>query len=62
MGILHRPQNVTPLVYAPREYYYHRPQDVFGPGKSGDTGAPDMLFSDGFEMEFSDGEIMEFSG
>ena len=32
MGHLHRPQNITPLVYYPREYYYNRPQTVFGPG------------------------------
>ena len=31
MGHLHRPQNITPLVYYPREYYYARPQTIFGP-------------------------------
>jgi len=32
LGHLHRPQIITPLVYYPREYYYGRPQEPFGPG------------------------------
>ena len=32
MGHLHRPQVTTPLVFYPVEYYYDRPQTVFGPG------------------------------
>jgi len=32
MGNIHRPQVVTVPVFYPIEYYYHRPQTVYGPG------------------------------
>ena len=46
MGIIHRPQAITPLVYYPIEYYFNRPQDVFGPGEENTPGISTELFEE----------------
>ena len=46
MGILHRPQLATPLVFAPVTYYYGRPQDPFGDAGGSPPAGDDELIEE----------------
>lgn len=50
MVIVHRPQATTELVYSPIEYYYNRPQDVFGPGENISPGLTSEKYDEGGGM------------
>ncbi len=43
-------------------YNTNYPPQSFLLGKGGDTGAPDMLFEDGEDMQYENGIIMEYEG
>ena len=50
MGHLHRPQETTVPVSYPNEYYYNRPQTVFGIGSgNAPPAADDEVFDSGVD-------------